>query len=182
MATQCFLEYGYEGASIDTIAAAARVSKVTLYARYPDKESLFQAVIENKVRGWTKEASDLASKGGNTLERRLRHHITLAMERAASDELRAFDRLIAGAPPKTAHVLHDIRYNNMVRVLEREIAEFSRAEGKPAQDPRRIASDLMALLAGWFRMETMGRSVSEKEAVAFGHHVVDLIMAARAIW
>jgi TetR/AcrR family transcriptional regulator, mexJK operon transcriptional repressor len=44
-AVATFLEYGYAGASMNAIAAAAGVSKKSLYARYPDKHSLFAKVI-----------------------------------------------------------------------------------------------------------------------------------------
>src|SRR5579862_5125839 len=53
-ATKCFLDFGYEGASMDAIAAAARISKVTLYARY-QKESLFQAVVQDRLATWWAE-------------------------------------------------------------------------------------------------------------------------------
>jgi len=44
-ATQVFMEQGYEGASVDEIAAAAQVSKATLYSYFPDKQELFRQVI-----------------------------------------------------------------------------------------------------------------------------------------
>ncbi len=45
-AMQEFLENGYAAARIDKIAAAAGVSKATIYRRYPDKESLFTALMQ----------------------------------------------------------------------------------------------------------------------------------------
>ncbi|MBV0913721.1 TetR/AcrR family transcriptional regulator [Anianabacter salinae] len=46
-ARDVFLRDGYEGASVDTIAKAAGVSKATLYSYFPDKASLF---VETAVR------------------------------------------------------------------------------------------------------------------------------------
>jgi TetR/AcrR family transcriptional regulator, mexJK operon transcriptional repressor len=40
-----FLEYGYDGATIEAIARAAGVTKRTLYARYQDKRAVFLDVI-----------------------------------------------------------------------------------------------------------------------------------------
>lgn len=40
-----FMERGYEAVSVDAVAHAAGVSKATIYARYPDKEALFTAVL-----------------------------------------------------------------------------------------------------------------------------------------
>lgn len=42
---EAFLELGYGGTSMDHIAQRARVSKTTLYTRFPSKEELFVATI-----------------------------------------------------------------------------------------------------------------------------------------
>lgn len=41
-----FLQRGYEGTSMDRVAAAAGVSKITIYKHFQDKEGLFTALIE----------------------------------------------------------------------------------------------------------------------------------------
>jgi AcrR family transcriptional regulator len=45
-----FLERGFEGTSVDEIAEAASAGKPTIYARFPNKQALFTAVIERLVR------------------------------------------------------------------------------------------------------------------------------------
>ncbi len=44
-AKDLFLRLGYEGSSMDAIAAEAKVSKLTVYSHFNDKESLFAASI-----------------------------------------------------------------------------------------------------------------------------------------
>jgi AcrR family transcriptional regulator len=44
-AGELFLQHGFDAASMDAIAARARISKRTLYSRYDDKSALFNAVI-----------------------------------------------------------------------------------------------------------------------------------------
>ena len=44
-ATGMFTQHGFNGASMDQIAAAAGVSKLTVYSHYGDKEALFVAVV-----------------------------------------------------------------------------------------------------------------------------------------
>jgi AcrR family transcriptional regulator len=44
-AADLFLQYGFDGTSMDAVAARARTSKRTLYVRYQDKARLFQAVL-----------------------------------------------------------------------------------------------------------------------------------------
>jgi AcrR family transcriptional regulator len=45
-AIQIFLENGYEGTSMDRVAAAAGVSKNTIYSHFQDKKGLFVSLIE----------------------------------------------------------------------------------------------------------------------------------------
>jgi len=44
-AREVFLELGYAATSMDQVAQQARVSKTTLYTRFPSKEELYTAVI-----------------------------------------------------------------------------------------------------------------------------------------
>ncbi|RJF80635.1 TetR/AcrR family transcriptional regulator [Oleomonas cavernae] len=50
-AKRLFLERGYAGTSMDAVAAAAPVSKRTLYQYFPGKEELFGAVIDSVWSG-----------------------------------------------------------------------------------------------------------------------------------
>jgi TetR/AcrR family transcriptional repressor of mexJK operon len=55
-ATRLFLEQGYQGTSMDEIAAAAEVSKQTVYKQYVDKQQLFAGI----VLGITERAEGIA--------------------------------------------------------------------------------------------------------------------------
>jgi len=45
-AKELFLRLGYDGSSMDAIAAEAKVSKLTVYSHFNDKETLFAAAIQ----------------------------------------------------------------------------------------------------------------------------------------
>ncbi len=45
-ALEVFLQQGYEGTSMDRVATAARVSKITIYKHFQDKEGLFTRLVE----------------------------------------------------------------------------------------------------------------------------------------
>lgn len=49
IATEVFLEYGYERAKVSEIVLRAGASKSSIYSRYPTKDALFNAVISKKI-------------------------------------------------------------------------------------------------------------------------------------
>ncbi len=49
VATAHFIAHGFEGASITEISREANASKTTLYARFPNKDDLFLAVLERRI-------------------------------------------------------------------------------------------------------------------------------------
>lgn len=50
-----FLLQGFKGATMDAIALEAGVSKQTLYNRYPDKQMLFQAILQEMISSISRE-------------------------------------------------------------------------------------------------------------------------------
>lgn len=68
-AGETFLRLGFDGATMDAVADAARVSKRTLYARYPDKATLFNAVLRGLINRWLVPIDQVRSKRGKLEER-----------------------------------------------------------------------------------------------------------------
>src|SRR3984893_538454 len=69
-ARKVFLERGFEGASIEEIAEAARSGKPTIYARFPVTEALFRAVVMQSVAA-NVERFKAYTRTGATIEQRL---------------------------------------------------------------------------------------------------------------
>ena len=46
-----FTQHGFDGVSMDQIAAEAGVSKLTVYSHFGDKDALFVAAVRAQVRG-----------------------------------------------------------------------------------------------------------------------------------
>ena len=57
-ARRVFLASGFEGASVDDIARASKVSKATLYSYFADKKLLFMAVASTECQRQSREAID----------------------------------------------------------------------------------------------------------------------------
>src|SRR6202167_5278289 len=68
-AGRVFLEHGFQGARVDEIADAASAGKPTIYARFPNKQALFTAVVERLVRRNTSLYA--LSCAGDSIEQRL---------------------------------------------------------------------------------------------------------------
>src|SRR5688572_25325292 len=86
-AFELFLERGYDGTSMEAVAAAVGVTKPVVYACYPSKEELFKALLRRE-------------------EERVLAEITAALPAAAEDDLEAaltegftgFLRAVAASP------------------------------------------------------------------------------------
>ncbi len=118
-----FLKKGYQGASLDEIAEVAPASKPTIYAHFPGKEALFEAVVARVLEGLTnfegfepkgRTVQDkLASLGSEVVERFIEE--TLGITRATiaeADRFPALSRHVheAGrdqAAAAVSHVLND---------------------------------------------------------------------------
>ena len=67
-AQRVFLKRGYQSASLDEIAETAPASKPTIYAHFPGKEALFEAVVARVVEGLT-DFEGFAPKGRSVQDR-----------------------------------------------------------------------------------------------------------------
>ena len=132
-----FLKTGYGASTVDELAAAAQVTKRTIYAYYGDKAEVFAAM----VRYLAAAVSLDAARDHDTLE-------TLAARivvRVHSDELVGLHQLVIAESnrfPELALVLHG---NGDARHVAR-LAEHIRAERGPDREP--LAEPLFSLLLG----------------------------------
>jgi AcrR family transcriptional regulator len=145
-AKNVFLERGFEGASMDEIAEAARAGKPTIYARFPGKEALFAAVMARKVRENIGTFESIAPTGV-TLEERLASIATAILHKVLEPETVGLCRAsIAEAPrfPDLAASVHHMareRASEAVGRLLREAAQTDEMRGLPACAPdRRVAT------------------------------------------
>ena len=100
-AQRVFLKRGYQSASLDEIAEVAPASKPTIYAHFPGKEALFEAVVARVLEGLTnfegfepkgRTVQDkLASLGIEVVERFIEE--TLGITRATIAEADRFPAL-----------------------------------------------------------------------------------------
>src|SRR3569833_2394739 len=67
-AKRCFLDMGFDAASMNDLTAAAGVSKETLYVYFEDKAAILMSLIERDKRAALSAAADVLNSGGPTRE------------------------------------------------------------------------------------------------------------------
>lgn len=179
-ATATFLDVGFEDASMESIAASAGITKVTLYKRFPDKRSLLRAVVQaNRPEPKPPALSGLG------VEARLKQLATTILVGGVSPEVRAFHALVATAWPDPLDMpaREDVLgYHAMQARLEREIASGSAELGiSPTRAPT-VALALMAMLSGWFEHRTPDPDRDAVDADAFARAAVDLLIYGKEAW
>jgi TetR/AcrR family transcriptional repressor of mexJK operon len=154
-----FLRCGYGASTMDELAAAAQVTKRTLYAYYGDKAGLFTAMVRDLAAAVSLDAA----RDHDTLE-------TLAariVSRVHSDELVGLHQLVIAEStrfPELALILHN---NGDTRHITR-LAEHIRAERGAASDA--LAEPLFSLLLGEkHRRRLLGIDPAPSPAQAAAH-------------
>ena len=102
-ASEVFNRLGYDGASMNDIAAEAKVSKPTLYVYFTNKESLFAALIEDMVGSSPELALVLDAADPDVAGVLTRYGVNL-MKRIAQPASIALYRLVIGAASKFPEV------------------------------------------------------------------------------
>lgn len=108
-ATDLFLRDGYGATSLEAVAAAAGVSKRTLYARFSGKAALLQVVVARLVTAWL-PPFDAEMGHGGSLEARLLGAARVILATALTPQALALHRLVTaeiGRFPELARVMRD---------------------------------------------------------------------------
>ncbi|HXT92979.1 MAG TPA: TetR/AcrR family transcriptional regulator [Trebonia sp.] len=132
-----FLRSGYGASTVDDLAAAAQVTKRTLYAYYGDKAGVFAAMVKDLA---TTVSLD-AARDSDTLE-------TLAariVSRLHSDELVGLHQLVIAESTRFPELALSLHNSGDARHIAR-LAEHIRVERGPASEP--LAEPLFSLLLG----------------------------------
>lgn len=184
-ARNLFLSEGYASTSMEAVANAVGVSKGTLYARYPAKSELFQAIANDRLKAWgagrPTPDDNLAGEVGEQL---FRFGVAF-LEGFRNPEIAAFDRLItaeAARFPELAESFYKQGYYNAVDVLARNIETLTRRAGWPVADARGVALAFTSGLVGWWRNESLLHPVSEEESSKYVALQVKLLVGGRAAW
>lgn len=150
IATEVFVEHGFEGASTNEIARRANCSKTTLYCRFPTKQELFIAVLERRMEEMFNELFTALPVEGE-LEQTLMEFGSRVLQVALSKQKIRLERVVsmeAERFPELARRFFELGpkrgHQELSRYLEEQIKR-----GRLAQaDPHLMAEHLISLITG----------------------------------
>lgn len=180
-----FLDHGYSGTSMDSVAQMAGVSKNTLYARYPDKGSLFEAVARDRLQMWWIDMpKEVLPSHVPVPERLLRRGLAL-LRMLRLPEVGAFSVLIASEYSRFPHLAHAFRkegYDPLIQLIAADLRAATQMEGWPVTDPVGVAHSFIAALQGWHMASDLDALPTEDDCLAFVSRLVTIFVTGRAGW
>jgi AcrR family transcriptional regulator len=144
-AREVFLERGFEGASIDEVAAVARSGKPTIYARFRDKRALFTAVVTRDVLLRITEF-EAEEPTGATMEERLTSLATATLQWTLDADRMGLMRLAVAEArrfPDLASTVSRTTRELSTEVAARRLGEMTQSDplgSLPAFAPERLAT------------------------------------------
>lgn len=154
-ARRLFVERGFADTSIEQVAAAAGVSKVTIYSRFRDKPGLFAAVVRDAVSGMNSESESEAMADRSIEERLVAFGVPL-FNFLLSGDLIAFQRIMVHEAPRVPELAARVFESGpgFKRAQLAEMIAGAHARGEvEVDDPLRAAEDLLALWKGFHDIE-----------------------------
>ena len=156
-ALDCFVEHGYHGTKIRTVAARVGLSVPGLYHHYPSKHALLVSITQFAMRDLLERCESALIEAGPVVEERFRlliqclvlfhaHRSDLAF--IAASEIRSLE-----GEARTAHIAARDRQQRMVD----EVIEAGVAEGVFGTEyPREAGLAIITMCTGvaqWYRLD-----------------------------
>jgi TetR/AcrR family transcriptional repressor of mexJK operon len=156
-----FLRQGFAGASVDEIAAEARVSKPTIYAHFGNKEELFRriiaAIVEDAQRALT-EFTPLPAQDARDVVRELFEYAEVWMRSILRPDLLALRRLVIGEASRFPEVALAYYRGGPAHVearLAARLSELDKAGYLRLTDPLVAAQQFGYLVVGPLQTQVM---------------------------
>jgi TetR/AcrR family transcriptional repressor of mexJK operon len=178
-----FLSHGYANTSMDAVATAAGVSKLTVYSHFNDKETLFSSAVMAKCE---EQLPPLFFElpAGIPVENVLLNIARGFHQLINSDESVNLHRLMMALgtqDPKLSQIFFEAGPERMVQGMERLLKRIDETGALSIDQPRNAAEHFFCLLkgAGNFRLlYCCGEPLSEEAAESHVQEVVGLFMRA----
>jgi AcrR family transcriptional regulator len=164
-ARSVFLAHGFSAATTDMIQQAAAVSKATVYARYPNKEALFKAVIEAECERFLATVRATVIRSGKlreVLEAMAQAYLRVVLSPAG---LALYRTVVGEAPrfPALARRFYLVGPHGFNAIVERVLGE---AAGRGKLDCSSVGLEMAAIhFVNLVRGEAQMQCLTHPEAV-----------------
>jgi TetR/AcrR family transcriptional regulator, mexJK operon transcriptional repressor len=179
-ARELFLARGLEAVRVEEIAAAAGVSKMTVYANYADKMTLFEAVMKQQSLVMVEAFKHLQIDSG-MIDATLTQFGRTLMVFLLSPEIMRFDEILSaemGRHPDLGQRFYQAGPNKMWKKLAAIIEAAVQRGEIQADDAERAAEDLIAL---WLGMVPLRHRFNELKPMAEAE-IVDRVIHGVAVF
>lgn len=183
VAKRVFVQHGFDGVSMDQIAAEAGVSKLTVYSHFGDKESLFSSAVRAKCEEQMPSALFLQGLEGD-----LREQLTVIARAffalVTDEEAIAMHRMMMLPGTGDFHV-RELFWQAGPQQLKDAFGEFLRAREARGElhvpEIQRAASQFFCLLKGEMHMQLLCGMCCQPQLEDIDPHIaatVDLFLRA----
>ncbi len=154
-AMRLFAERGIEGVPIESVASAAGVSKVTIYANFKDKSAILEAIVLRETNRLADRIAEISQSGGSLADRLKRVGSALVSMLTEPCHL-ALDRCLgleAQRNPELARRFFEAGPGHLRDILAGMLMEASAAGEMNLTCARTASEDLLGLWLGFSAIE-----------------------------
>lgn len=164
-ASQLFFRYGYGATTMSDVAAAACVSKNTLYARFSTKADLFRAIVAEQLELWDNGPDLVSLDQVKTLGEALLRFGDIVLRASGVGDVRQVYRLLHSESerfPELAEIAA-ARFQRGLDFLAMLVRQTSAFERIPCRDPEKVAELFLTMVAGCANLAIVNNRLMEAE-------------------
>jgi AcrR family transcriptional regulator len=185
IAREAFFKDGYGATTMDKVAATYGGSKTTLYSRFPTKEALFRAIVQDQIQSWDTGANATPIEIGDSLEDSLRSYGDVWLRAGISSDYVNMSRLLFSESGRFPELAESARSSSTLGAasIAKLIRHFAEKDGVACRDPEAAAQAFQQIIAGWIYSAILANSaLTLEEGRAWLDYALGIFIAGRAAW
>ncbi len=172
-----FLRHGYDGSSMDAIAAEAGVSKLTVYSHFTDKETLFSAAVKAKCQEQLPELFFELADGVpvETVLLNIARGFHALINSCESVELHRMMVAMARHNPKLSQMFYQAGPQRLLDEMAGLLGKADRAGKLCIEDPHNAADQFFCLIKGGANFRLLIGCGEPLQGAAAERHIADAV-------